>query len=255
MKKSVLSAPHRPLRETLSLFNFVFMKPISLFIFLLLTSFMPGDKKYTMLCLGDSYTIGESVAENERFPEQTVSLLKDEGIEFEKPVIIARTGWTTDELAEAIKADARTKTQDTRQSKFDFVTLLIGVNNEYRGRDLEEYRKEFRDLLETAIQYASGKTDHVFVLSIPDWGATPFIEKDSHGRTRQQVAKEIDQFNAINKDEALKAKVNYIDITPISREAVAKPELVTGDGLHPSGKMYREWAERLAEGVKKVVKN
>ena len=206
-------------------------------------SFMSPEKKHTMLSLGDSYTIGESVEEQERFPIQAVELLKKDGIAIDKPIIIAKTGWTTDELAAAIK-------ERGVQGKYDYVTLLIGVNNQYRGREAEEYRKEFGALLKTALNYADGKAEHVFVISIPDWGATPFGARDKN-RTPDQIGKEIDHFNAINKEESLKAKVNYIDITPVSREAKQNPELIAGDGLHPSGKMYAEWARLLAAEIKK----
>ena len=220
------------------------MKAIQLFLILTITlSSVNLEKKHIMLCLGDSYTIGESVEEHERFPMQAVELLKKDGISIDKPIIIAKTGWTTDELAAAIK-------EKNLQGKYDYVTLLIGVNNQYRNRDAEEYRKEFDALLKTALNYADGKAEHVFVISIPDWGATPFGLKDNN-RTPEQIGKEIDHFNAINKQESLKAKVNYIDITPGSRKAKQDPELVAGDGLHPSGKMYGDWARLLAEEIKK----
>lgn len=199
-----------------------------------------------MLCLGDSYTIGESVTEQERFPMQTVELLKKDGINFDKPTIIAKTGWTTDELAAAIKG-----VNYKAHSDNEFVTLLIGVNNQYRDRDAEQYRKEFIELLHTALQYASNKSNHVFVISIPDWGATPFAVNDR--RSREEIGKAIDLFNSINKEEALKAHVNYIDITPISRQLKEHPDFVAGDGLHPSGKMYREWAKLLAGKIKEVI--
>lgn len=204
------------------------------------------EKNYHMLCLGDSYTIGESVAEHDRFPMQAVELLKKDGIVFDKPTIIAKTGWTTDELAAAIK-EANYKAH----SDNEFVTLLIGVNNQYRDRDAEQYRKEFIELLHTALNYASGKPNHVFVISIPDWGATPFAANDR--RSPEEIGKAIDVYNAINKQEALKAHVNYIDITPISRQLKEHPEYVAGDGLHPSGKMYGEWAKLLAKKVGEVI--
>ena len=229
------------------------MRIIRLSLILLATSIiltttlsMSADKKYTMLCLGDSYTIGESVAEHERFPMQTVELLKHEGINFDKPTIIAKTGRTTDELTAAIK-----EANYTAPAEGTYVTLLIGVNNQYRDRDAEEYRKEFIELLKTALHYAHGKSEHVFVLSIPDWGMTPFAEKDK--RTREQIGKAIDLFNAINKEEAIKAHAHYIDITPISRQVNIHPDFVAGDGLHPSGKMYTEWAKLLAAKMKAVI--
>jgi lysophospholipase L1-like esterase len=207
---------------------------------------MIPEKTYHMLCLGDSYTIGESVTEQERFPMQTVELLKKDGINFDKPTIIAKTGWTTDELAAAIKG-----VNYKAHSDNEFVTLLIGVNNQYRDRDAEQYRKEFIELLHTALQYASNKSNHVFVISIPDWGATPFAVNDR--RSREEIGKAIDLYNSINKEEALNAHLNYIDITPISRQLKEHPDFVAGDGLHPSGKMYREWAKLLAGKIKEVI--
>lgn len=222
-----------------------FLLTFSLFVF---SESMSQDTHPTILCLGDSYTIGESVEERERFPEQTVELLKEQGIVLDKPLTIAHTGWTTDELSAAI-ADSNLK------GKFDFVTLLIGVNNQYRGRDLVNYRLEFAALLRTAIQYAGGKPNQVIVLSIPDWGATPFIAQDGKKRTRDQVTREIDSFNAVNKEEAEHARVHYIDITPISRQALQKEELTASDGLHPSAKMYAAWAKLLAAKIKSLIRS
>lgn len=215
-----------------------------LLIIIATASFMKHEKKHTLLCLGDSYTIGEAVLEKERFPMQATALLKKKNIQFEKPVIIAKTGWTTNELTKAIE-------QQNLKLKFDFVTLLIGVNNQYRERDTENYRSEFRALLITAIDYADGKRNHVVVISIPDWGVTPFGYNDKRGE--KKIREEIDLFNAINKEEALKAKVNYIDITPHSRNAKTDEDLIAGDGLHPSGKMYEEWAEKLAENIEQKI--
>ncbi len=220
---------------------------IIFFSLTLITSFMMmPEKNYHMLCLGDSYTIGESVTEQERFPMQAVELLKKAGINFDKPTIIAKTGWTTDELAAAIK-----EANYTARSDNEFVTLLIGVNNQYRDRDAEQYRKEFIELLQTALHFASGKGNHVFVISIPDWGATPFAANDR--RSREEIGKAIDIFNSINKQESVKANVNYIDITPISRQLKEHPDYVAGDGLHPSGKMYAEWAKLLAAKMDGVI--
>ncbi len=193
------------------------------------------------LALGDSYTIGESVDESERWPMQLASLIESshqiaeqfEGRQIEV-TIIARTGWTTDELWNGIQAREI-------QSPYDLVSLLIGVNDQYRGRDIEEYRKQFVFLLNKSIEYAGGDANRVIVLSIPDWGVTPFAgDRDS-----KKIANEINQYNAVNRAETEKAGAHYIDITPISREAVNDPSLIAGDGLHPSGKMYAEWA-RLA---------
>jgi lysophospholipase L1-like esterase len=206
---------------------------------------MKSGNEKTMLCLGDSYTIGESVKEEERFPMQAVEMLKAKGVHISKPHIIATTGWTTDELADAIK-------EENLKGKFDYVTLLIGVNNQYRQRDTGEYRQQFRELLHTSIKYTGGNLNHVFVLSIPDWGVTPFVAKDGKQRTGKQIGEEIDEFNHINREEASIAKVHYIDITPISKEAINKHELIAEDGLHPSGLMYKEWAKLLAKKIFEV---
>jgi lysophospholipase L1-like esterase len=184
-----------------------------------------------LLALGDSYTIGESVEESERWPVQLGARLQEQGITTAPPQIIARTGWTTDELAAAIE-------ETLPRGPYDLVTLQIGVNNQYRGRDAEEYRLEFRALLEEAVKFAGSRPDRVIVLSIPDWGVTPYAE----GRDRSGIAQEIDRFNAINRDETVRAGARYVDITPESRRAALEPVLVAGDGLHPSGEMYRLWA-------------
>lgn len=183
------------------------------------------------LALGDSYTIGESVTEAERWPNQLAQLLKADQLAVEV-TIVAQTGWTTDELDTAID-------RANPQGPYDLVSLLIGVNNQYRGRDANQYHTEFRQLLERAITFAGGEPGRVIVLSIPDWGVTPF----AGGRDPEQIAQEIDTFNAINKTEAEMAGVAYVDVTPISRQATFDPELIAGDGLHPSGKMYGAWAE------------
>ena len=198
---------------------------------------------YTYLALGDSYTIGELVPAAENFPHQLATMLNAQGIKVTEPVIIATTGWTTDELAAAIK---ERNIQDT----FSFVTLLIGVNNQYRGRDLDNYRQEYTQLLDTAIRYANGHVNNVFVLSIPDWGVTPFAE----GRDRAQIAKDIDAYNATCKDKTLAHKCHYLDITDSTRKNGTTPAYLAEDGLHPSGKEYKIWAERLTPMVAKVLK-
>lgn len=184
------------------------------------------------LALGDSYTIGEAVASRERWPEQLAAMLREQGVEVEEIEIVAKTGWTTDELAEAIDA-ARPV------GPFGLVSLLVGVNNQYRGRAVEEYRGEFRRLLDRAVDFAGGEASRVVVLSIPDWGVTPF----AGGRDRAQTAREIDAFNAVNRSEALAVGARYVDVTPTSREAATDAGLIASDGLHPSGAMYRRWAE------------
>jgi len=192
-------------------------------------------KKYTYLALVDSYTIGEQVPYAENFPNQTVQLLKKENFDVADPVIIAVTGWTTDELAASIR-------EHNLHETFSFVTLLIGVNNQYRGRDLDNYKHEFRSLLEQAIVFANGNPHHVFVLSIPDWGVTPFAE----GKDREKIAREIDAYNKANKEITEEYKSYYLYITDSTREAAKDRSLVAGDGLHPSAKEYSVWAEHLA---------
>ena len=198
----------------------------------------PSAKTY--LALGDSYTIGQSVTEAERFPNQTAQLLRDQNIKINNPTIIAKTGWTTRNLIDALNAT-------TLSNNYDVVSLLIGVNNQYQGRNIDEYKTEFTLLLNRAIQYAANKPTHVFVLSIPDYSVTPFAS----GSDRARIAAEIDQFNAANKTTSIQLGVNYLDITPISREP--DPSLIAGDGLHPSGKQYKRWAELLAPMMKQVL--
>jgi lysophospholipase L1-like esterase len=195
-------------------------------------------KSYTYLALGDSYTIGEKVNANENFPNQVITILKAKGFDFREPEIVAQTGWTTDELETGIK-------KANLQGSYDFVTLLIGVNNQYRGRKAVDYIPEFESLLKQAIQFASGDNSHVIVLSIPDWGVTPFAE----GKDRKKIAAEIDEYNAANKLIAGKYSVYYIDITNSTREAAKDSSLLTTDGLHPSAKEYERWAKLVAEYI------
>jgi lysophospholipase L1-like esterase len=173
-----------------------------------------------------------------------VHQLRKQHIDVADPLIIATTGWTTDELQAAIREHRLHET-------FSFVTLLIGVNNQYRGRDLDNYRKEFAELLNQAIVFANGHTQHVFVLSIPDWGVTPFAE----GRDRAQIAKEIDDYNAANKEITLAHQCKYLDITDSTRKNGTDAAFLAEDGLHPSGKEYAVWAERLAPMVVAALKS
>ena len=197
-----------------------------------------NNKQYTYLALGDSYTIGESVPSAENFPNQAVSMMLNNAISFLPARIIAKTGWTTDELESGIVVS---NAATLLRSSYDFVSLLIGVNNQYRWRTVDNYKPEFEELLKKAIKYAYNKPDHVVVLSIPDWGVTPFAS----GRNRAQIAAEIDAYNAANKQIALQYNVKYIDITPWTREAATDASLLAGDGLHPSGKEYKRWAEAM----------
>jgi lysophospholipase L1-like esterase len=183
------------------------------------------------LALGDSYTIGEGVPEAGRWPALLAQSLRGQGHALADPRYVARTGWTTDELDGAMDAAGL-------DPPYDLVSLLIGVNNQYRGRDPQEYRREFAALLARAIALAGGRSGRVFVLSIPDWGVTPFAAGSD--RDPAQVARDLDEFNALAGAECARRDVAFVDITPLSR-GVARAEL-TGDGLHPSDAQYARWA-------------
>lgn len=186
----------------------------------------------SFLALGDSYTIGEGERAAHRWPVQLAAHARQQGLFLVKPTIIARTGWTTAELQEAIAAANNHKT-------YGLVSLLIGVNNQYRGQSVALYRTEFRALLATAIRFAGGQPRHVVVLSIPDWGVTPF----AHDRTPAQIALEIDQFNLVAHEECQHADVAFVDITPLTRAAAGKDNQFTTDGLHYTGAQMRQWVE------------
>lgn len=188
----------------------------------------------TYLALGDSYTIGESVTADMRWPNQLIAQLNDEQQLFRPPTIVAQTGWTTDELLTAITSRNLTST-------YDYVSLLIGVNNQYRGRSLDNFRDELIILLEKSIAFSGNNPAQVFVLSIPDWGITPFAAQ----RNRQQIAQEIDAFNAVIQEECRARNIAFFDITPISRLAENDTSLLAEDGLHPSGLMYRHWVDQI----------
>ena len=183
----------------------------------------------TYLALGDSYTIGESVPTEGRWPVQLAAALRGEGVPLADPVIVATTGWTTDELSAAMDGAPFAP-------PYDLVSLLIGVNNQYRGRDLGEYRGEFHRLLERAVALAGDRADRALVLSIPDWGVTPFA-RDS-GRDTARIAAELDAYNAAAREETLRLGAHWVDITPISRQ---HPGLLADDGLHPSAAQYALW--------------
>lgn len=202
-------------------------------------------QKLSYLALGDSYTIGEAVVQSESFPYQLVEVLRKIGLDTDEPVIIAKTGWTTSELQSAIASASLDQT-------FDLVTLLIGVNNQYRKESLDLYREEFRTLLSTALQFADHDKSRVFVIAIPDWGVTPFGIQS--GRGVELIAKEIDAFNAINKAETLLLGISYTDISVDSRLAFSDSDLIAVDGLHPSGKMYQGWAKKVSDSVSSALK-
>jgi lysophospholipase L1-like esterase len=206
--------------------------------------FAPMSKTYSYLALGDSYTIGEGVPVYENFPYQTVQRLRKAGYQLYAAEIVAKTGWTTDELQAGID-------NSSFLNSYDVVSLLIGVNNQYRGRSIQEYTEQFESLLQQAIRFAGSQANHVFVVSIPDWGATPYATNS--GRNAAIIAHEIDAFNAVNKSLAEKHAVHYIDITPGTRLAGNDPSLLAADQLHPSGKEYTLWAEKLASGMQKLM--
>jgi lysophospholipase L1-like esterase len=198
---------------------------------------MAQTKTKKFLALGDSYTIGESVTEKERWPVLLTEALRAAGHQFSDPEIIATTGWRTDDLKKAIIAAAPS-------SDFDLVSLLIGVNNQYQGKSADDYKTEFEDLLKMAIGFAGGDKLKVFVVSIPDYGFTPY------GREKQAIiSRELDEFNSINRALCEEHGVPYFYITDISRRGLSEPDLVAADGLHPSGKMYSEWVELMMKGL------
>ena len=203
-------------------------------IFRTKTSAAATELRY--LALGDSYTIGEGVPESGRWSAQLARALRADGIPMADPRIIAQTGWTTDELDAAIDAAHPLP-------EYDLVSLLIGVNNQYRERSVDEYRTQFTGLLERAIGFAQWRRERVLVLSIPDWGITPFARETA--RDRERIAVEIDAFNAAAQDVCSARGVAFVDITPVSRAHGAEPAMLADDGLHPSATMYNEWM-RLA---------
>jgi lysophospholipase L1-like esterase len=189
------------------------------------------------LALGDSYSIGEGVAVEWRWPVQLAATLRGQGFALADPEIVATTGWTTDELAGAMDGHAFSP-------PYDLVSLLIGVNNQYRGRDLDNFRAEFRSLLGRALALAGDRPGRVLVVSIPDWGVTAFAQRS--GRDLEQVAREIDAFNAVKREEAAARGVAFVDITGISRLAGHAEAMLADDGLHPSAQQYARWTAAIA---------
>jgi len=196
----------------------------------------------TFLALGDSYTVGQGVDASQSFPVQTKFLLQASGLNVEQPQIVATTGWTTTNLLNAIQAG-------NFNPPYDIVTLLAGVNDQFQTRDTTGYRDRFDQLITKSVMFAGGRPDHVFILSIPDYSVTPFASGYDTVRIRIQI----DQFNQINKEQAMLRGCKYLDITASSREARYDPSLLAPDGLHPSGKEYAKWAARLAPLIRTVV--
>lgn len=196
----------------------------------------------SFLALGDSYTIGEGVDAQLRWPAQLATRLREEGHSIDPADVIATTGWTTDELASALPSAQL-------RDRYDLVSLLIGVNNQYRGRDLENYRIECAGLIDFAIGKANGRAQRVMVLSIPDWGVTPFAA--AQGADAERVAAHIDHFNAIARELSIARGTAWIDVTDISRGAGR--DMLTEDGLHPSAEQYALWAERVLPAARAVL--
>ena len=198
------------------------------------------EKTFSYLALGDSYTSGESVKESERWSVQLINSLKKHGVCVRDSKIIAKTSWTTDELLHALY---KTKLRD----KFDLVSLLIGVNNQYRGYDIQVYEKEFAELLNLIISLTGNKPEHVFVLSIPDYGVTPFVKEK--GQDAKKIERELDAYNHIAHSLCNKKNIEFFEITSWSRRAKNDPSLIALDGLHPSGKMYKNWVNTCFDWV------
>lgn len=190
------------------------------------------------IALGDSYTIGESVETSLNFPYQLVDSLSLKGKNFASPVIIARTGWRTDQLMDAINSSSL-------QKEYDLVTLLIGVNNEFQGKSINQYENDFTMLCKKALELTRNKKQNLYILSIPDYGFTPYGKT-----TMNQISERINVFNASNKRISDSLGLNYVEITDISRKGLEQPDLVADDGLHPSAKMYALWVREILKKVK-----
>ena len=210
-----------------------------LFLFCCLTISCAQKNNISYLALGDSYTIGEAVSEDQRWPVQLTEKLNDAGIHVDDPLIIAKTGWTTDELQKAI-------VEKNPKTDYDIVSLLIGVNNQYRGYPIDQYKKEFRELLHQAVAFADGDTTKVFVVSIPNYGVTPFgIEKGE-----EKIRQELLVYDSIADSISSAYNIPFINITPISEKAKKDSSYIASDQLHPSGKQYSEWVDLILPKVK-----
>jgi acyl-CoA thioesterase-1 len=191
------------------------------------------DPDITMLALGDSYTIGESVIKSQRWPFQFVAALRKLDYAGKEPDYIATTGWTTTQLIQGIDISLN------RKKKYNLVSILIGVNNQYQGLDISTYKPELITIIKLALDIVDQDPSRVFILSIPDYAFTPF------GAGKSSISKEIDEYNTITRQVAEEYKIAYIDITPISRTGLNVPSLVASDGLHPSGEQYAGWVEEI----------
>ncbi len=198
---------------------------------------------HTYLALGDSYTIGEALPVTKSFPYQVVQLLRNRGIAIHAPELIAKTGWTTDELTQAIR-------EHRFGPKYDFVTLLIGVNNQYRGREVIPFKEELEVLINKAIELANGRKDHVLLLTIPNYGLTPFAAQ----LDGQKITHDLDVYNSVIKALAIQYKLSLIDSAPDFETAKTDAEMIASDGLHPSEKAYGLWAQRVAAHLSTLMK-
>ena len=233
--KSVLGSGER--QKNMKQFNNIFTVLLIMGNLAVFSQPLVVNSPVRFLALGDSYTIGQSVSEQERWPNQLMEALVKKGAQKAELNIIAQTGWTTQNLLGSL---------NTQQPDDDYtlVSLLIGVNNQFQGSDIANYPGDFRTLLETAIKKCGGTKEGVFVLSIPDYGYTPFGLSD-----QAAISEEIDAYNRFNKQIADEFGVAYFDITGISREAISKPSYLAPDNLHPSGKMYAKWVELILENT------
>ena len=195
----------------------------------------PNNKSYSFLALGDSYTVGEGVSYEESWPSQFVDYALERGIDFKNPELIAQTGWKTYDLLNAIRSS-------NLSVKYDFISLLIGVNNQFNSRPLIEFEDDLNEIL-TEINYLKKGNSKVIVISIPDWGYSPY----GSNYDRERISDEIDQFNNILKKISEQNNLNFVDVTLISRLAIKEPNLIAEDNLHPSELMYSEWVKKIYE--------
>lgn len=204
-----------------------------------------GDSTLKILALGDSYTKGESVAFAKNFPNQLTDSLQADGWQVGHTRIIAQTGWRTDDLQAAIAG------AQLQNSIYDVVTLCIGVNNQYQNGNINTYKAQFEQLLQTALARAGNRKERVFVLSIPDWAFTPDGQK--FNKPPEQISQEIDQFNQVNRSITEQYGIQYVDVTDVSRRGLAQPNLVAADELHPSAVQYTEWVQLLLPFVREAL--
>ena len=193
-----------------------------------------NNELQSYLALGDDYTIGESIPENQRWPAQLTKLLSEKNIHISLPRIIAKTGWTAHELKTEIN-------NSKLDYPYDWVSLLIGVNNQYQGKSIKEFKEHFEILLSDAITFTGNNKEQVFVVSIPDWGVMPF----SKNLDKEKIAKEIDDFNQVIYEVCVFKGVHFVDITPISRSAKNRKDFIAKDSLHPSGVQYTAWVQKI----------